>query len=812
VIKSDHLSHVADDERPHFVVRLARRLRPQEGYAVLLLAWIAVITLPAAAMQGALIVGLNATPGLATGALLLAWWLAHRRLRGYAAAALLAFSGIVAALDFGVYVLSPWAMAAQAGHWLVWWLGKRTLPPPAVTAFAEQGQALARYWQRAVWWTEGLVTGRGGADNLVVVGLACLLAWGAAAWAGWWLARNGKPFVALLPTAILLANQVYWASTGYWELLAFLWSISLLLVLLRLERQFRSWEQAGVDYSPEIRLDALFTALGIAFMVVILAPTLPFLTSRELSQAFWRVFENPYRQVEQHVDASFASIRPGRSLIPPSGVEPGGLPRAHLLGGRPELGKEIALRVRVRDALPGDHFYWRGQTFSVYTGRGWEEPAQNITRRPFNAGEPWTSSPPLASRHVVLAGVTVLAASRAVLYAPAEPISVDRPYWAEQEPAGDLVALGASGGPLQYTVLSAVPDVDANALRTTGTLYDPAITELYLQLPADLPSELVAYAAAITQGATGSTSAPRTPYDKAVAIEAALRRLTYTLDVPLPPQGRELVSWFLFDQRSGYCDYFATAMVVLARLNGIPARLAIGYTMGDLDPRTGDYVVTELQAHSWPELYFPGYGWIPFEPTPSQAVPARTDRAAASQPSAVPTPGYTEAGLAAGMAELQDLAAAQAAGQRRSLALRIALAALNGVLVCWFAGWLVWWRKRTPQVTVPGEAGDAYARLLRWGVRLGRPARPSDTPREYAAALAGAAAHVAARARVSRRAAVEAADVVRSAVGSLAQDYEAALYGAEQSVSIPSATAHPGRRTLLWAALRRLWLARKALA
>ena len=56
-------------------------------------------------------------------------------------------------------------------------------------------------------------------------------------------------------------------------------------------------------------------------------------------------------------------------------------------------------------------------------------------------------------------------------------------------------------------------------------------------------------------------------------------------------------------------------MVVLARLNGIPARLAVGYTMGQFDPQRGDYRVTELNAHSWPELYFPGHGWIPFEPT-----------------------------------------------------------------------------------------------------------------------------------------------------------------------------------------------------
>ncbi len=88
-----------------------------------------------------------------------------------------------------------------------------------------------------------------------------------------------------------------------------------------------------------------------------------------------------------------------------------------------------------------------------------------------------------------------------------------------------------------------------------------------------------------------------------------------------------MTSWFLFDLKQGYCDYFATAMVVLARLNGIPARLAIGYTMGRLDPQRGEYVVTEMDAHSWPELYFPGQGWIPFEPTSGELLPERTESA-----------------------------------------------------------------------------------------------------------------------------------------------------------------------------------------
>ena len=95
------------------------------------------------------------------------------------------------------------------------------------------------------------------------------------------------------------------------------------------------------------------------------------------------------------------------------------------------------------------------------------------------------------------------------------------------------------------------------------------------------------------------------------------------------------------------------------RAAGIPARLAVGYAPGDYDPATGAYVVTELQAHSWPELYFPGYGWVPFEPTPAQDPPERT---AGASP-AVPPP---DAGRwQGGFDELRTSSVEQAAESQR---------------------------------------------------------------------------------------------------------------------------------------------------
>ena len=332
VIDSPDQARSVSNQRTHWLVLLYRAPRPREGYVVVALAVAAVICLPSAAVAGGLIAGLGATPWLAVAALLVAWWLAHRRLRGLLAAPLLALAGVCAVLVWGAYVLRPWALFLPGVRWLTWWLHEQVAPEslrattqaPPLEAFAAQGSALARFCQRLGWWIEGLVTGAGVPDNLVLVALVCLLVWGLAAWAGWWLVRHGKPFVALVPSFVLLIIQVYWAPGGIWTLLIFLGALTLLLVLLRLARQVSSWESTGVDYSSEIALDTRLAGGAITALVVLLAPTLPFLTSHDLSAAFWRLFENPYRSVEQRVSPSFASVRPGRSLIPPEGIAPGG--------------------------------------------------------------------------------------------------------------------------------------------------------------------------------------------------------------------------------------------------------------------------------------------------------------------------------------------------------------------------------------------------------------------------------------------------------------------------------------------------------
>ena len=194
-------------------------------------------------------------------------------------------------------------------------------------------------------------------------------------------------------------------------------------------------------------------------------------------------------------------------------------------------------------------------------------------------------------------------------------VTVEEPL---PDPA-DVVALrhpdGVFASHNPYIITSSVPVVDPDKLRAAGTDYPVHIQHRYTQLPPDLPGRVGGLAHEITVKA-------ETPYDKALLIERNLQRLEYSLEIDPPPFDSDGVDHFLFNQKQGYSEYFASAMVVLLRTVKVPARLVVGYTSGEETEVPGIYAVRDNNSHGWVEVYFPGYSWVPFEPTPGQALPA----------------------------------------------------------------------------------------------------------------------------------------------------------------------------------------------
>jgi hypothetical protein len=120
-----------------------------------------------------------------------------------------------------------------------------------------------------------------------------------------------------------------------------------------------------------------------------------------------------------------------------------------------------------------------------------------------------------------------------------------------------------------------------------------------------------------------------TPYDQAVAVTSWLRdNMQYSRVTDAPPAEQDPLDWFVFDYKVGFCNYYASSEVMMLRVLGVPARLAVGYASGTEDSSTGVYEVSSLDSHAWPEVFFPGYGWVPFEPTASQPDIRRSETSA----------------------------------------------------------------------------------------------------------------------------------------------------------------------------------------
>ena len=162
---------------------------------------------------------------------------------------------------------------------------------------------------------------------------------------------------------------------------------------------------------------------------------------------------------------------------------------------------------------------------------------------------------------------------------------------------------------LRYRVYSRPPDVDPDRLRRCSTVYPDSIAHMYLQLPLNLDRQVRTLALDITKRA-------RNPYDKLMAIQSYLERnYVYSLTAPVDRNEAPLED-FLFRSKVGHCEFYATAMAVMLRCCGVPARLASGFRGGQWNEFGKFYSVQQDFAHVWVEAYFPGAGWAPFDPSP----------------------------------------------------------------------------------------------------------------------------------------------------------------------------------------------------
>ncbi|WP_461224923.1 DUF4129 domain-containing transglutaminase family protein [Lacticaseibacillus suihuaensis] len=349
--------------------------------------------------------------------------------------------------------------------------------------------------------------------------------------------------------------------------------------------------------------------------------------------------------------------------------------------------------------------------------------------------------------------------------------------------AADFARLfrGQSGGIKKLSLRVKPKKRDAAALRQVG---DRATEGRTVQLPEKLPARIKQLATRVTAGATND-------YDRAVAIEQFLKtdpRFTYSkVDTPKTPKGRDYVDHFLFTSKVGYCDNFSSAMVVMLRTLGVPARWAKGFNQGTAIGND-TYAITNANAHSWPEVYFgPKYGWIDFEPTPgfgsSAATPLTLQTSeSASSVGASASSQSTASGKSALQAASQSSATVQQTQAAEGHGLwRWALAVIAAALL------LVAWLLRRKLV----------ARLA--AVAL----TPQNFPRRYRLllyALGGVRRRPSGQNLVDYAAAIEARLPLDGAFTTLTAAYEASVFGHHQAV--PLAAFRRVSRGLPWLARR----------
>jgi transglutaminase-like putative cysteine protease len=268
--------------------------------------------------------------------------------------------------------------------------------------------------------------------------------------------------------------------------------------------------------------------------------------------------------------------------------------------------------------------YWRLLTYDVFTGQMWR-PSNDAS-----TGGVVVPSPSFPQAFQLLGPAPSVTSDdtrqnyqfqqlrTAYLPAAAEPIAIDAPEEIRYDRAQSiLVAPTGTGAGFSYSVISRTPAPTADELDVFATLAPGSTDQRFIQLPARLSSQFGIIAHALTDDQA-------TPYRKILALQTYLRSSVFQYDLKAPPapNGDQLLN-FLTRSRRGYCVQFASTMALLLRELGIPARVAQGYTTGKQDPTDpARYEVTTAEAHTWVEVLFPGYGWLPFEPTPTRSNPA----------------------------------------------------------------------------------------------------------------------------------------------------------------------------------------------
>jgi transglutaminase-like putative cysteine protease len=643
---------------------------------------------------------------------------------------------LIGVLRWTIVVSLP--LGALIGAALVLW----TIGGEYFVALNQVGRLLALRGELIDWTVIVLETGYPPQMSPYALGIGALM-WATAFTASYVVYRYHRVLDAiLLLGAALIANMSATFTDLFGHLLLFV--IAALLLWLRAALIVRQdgWQRRRVNENLEVPASILRSGIVFAGASVALAWILTSVAVAAPLTGAWRSLDGVWTGVRDQLEGVLGSLTNPQSRITGSSFGPS----FTVFGEWVSNDEEVLILASDRP------LYLRARTYDTYTGRGWEQ--SDLTSRDVRAGEPIFPTT-LLERPIVASAADVSEIAiemRQVIgrnvFTAGSPLRVFAPVIV-QEPRGLPVngALEWSQAPAvgeTYTLQVALSRATEAELAVAGEDYEEEIRGLYLDTTG--VTDRVAQLALDIVNAAGA----ETPYDQAKALADYLTgpEFTYATTGPEVPRDGDLVDTFLFGEgaRSGYCQYYASAMAMMARSLGLPARVATGFAPGEAAGE-GLTLVREANSHLWTEIYFPGYGWEIFEATKSinpAFVRSSGDRSTAEPP---PRDGRDEIGgpqpidegappvgalaspvlVPGGIDPLQPDTEPSSGDTGRTGNVVVMLALLAG------AGLVIWFQVRRSQrrwrLMPAGER--AWKQLTLAADRAGVGPRPSETIYEY---------------------------------------------------------------------------------
>jgi len=453
-------------------------------------------------------------------------------------------------------------------------------------------------------------------DSILFVTIMAVLLWTIGSISAFILIRKGWAWTSVVPLLItILVIGHYDQNPGRNSrfLISFLFLFLLLIGRMAFLQYQQKWRDEGIHVTARIQTDLSKVLVILVSCILFVAIIIPIETRRNRRySSLWRSITKQWERLTDPIVEIFtfeANTTITRHDFSSDTMSLG--------TGTPDS-EEIVFIVQPESKEIGDYRnYWRARSYDSYEDGTWSTGpgTQRLRLFPENFNIQY---PRWKDVLMVKYTISTKADRTANIYSPGTPIWVSQPVNAITLPISvskeDLLALLPEPELIagdSYQVETNISLLTVSNLYETSTDY-PDWLDRYLQLPEDFSPEIHALAERITEGENN-------PYSKAFAITRYLRIfIEYSRTIPPAPSRVDPIEWFLFEEKKGFCNYYATAEVLMLRSLGIPARLSVGYAEGSFDRLTNAYTVRERNSHAWPEVYFVNYGWVTFEPTVSE--------------------------------------------------------------------------------------------------------------------------------------------------------------------------------------------------